>query len=249
MESLRLLAVAARFLTRLPVPVAVRQGDLRRAAPAFPLVGLVVATVGVAARAAVAPWWGAGAATVVAVVAMVAVTGALHEDGLADAADGLWGGWDPERRIEIMRDSRLGTYGVVAVVSLLALRVALLAPLELSGFARAVVCGAVLGRASSLALGGMLPAASPGSGSQVVGEVPLGGTALAAATVAVVLAAAAGRWAPVPAMAAAVVAVAAAHLFRRRLGGVTGDALGAANAVADVAAVAAVSALVQGGLL
>ena len=108
---------ALGFLTRIPVGrIAHGESDLTRTAAYFPLVGVVVAAIGFAA------WWvgtsllGSFAGAVLSVLAVVVVTGALHEDGLADTVDGLWGGSTPERRLAIMRDSRLGTYGAVAVV-------------------------------------------------------------------------------------------------------------------------------------
>src|SRR5919197_2225161 len=159
-EPVRLLLVALRFMTRLPLPrVEFREGDLRRASALFPLVGAVVAGIGIGVRAALEPLWGGGVATVGALAAMIVVTGALHEDGLADTADGLWGGWTPARRLEIMRDSRLGTYGIVALIVVLGLRASLLLPLGLADFASAVACGHVLGRASTLVLIQLLPPA------------------------------------------------------------------------------------------
>lgn len=247
-NAVRTVAVAFQLLTRFPVPdVPVRDGDLRRAAAAFPLVGVAVAAVGVALRAALTPWWGTATATVVAVLAMVAVTGAFHEDGLADTADGLWGGTDPDQRLRIMRDSRIGTYGAVALVGVLALRVTLLASVDLTAFARAVVCGHVLGRASTLVLARRLPAAAAGSGASVVGALGRTGTALAGLTVAVVLVATAGRWLLVPLGAGVLVLGLCARLFRRRLGGITGDTLGAATALVDLVAIAAIVALVRAG--
>jgi adenosylcobinamide-GDP ribazoletransferase len=249
-EALRLVAVALGFLTRIPVPrVRTGPGDLRRASALFPAVGLLVAGVGVAVRAAAAPLWGRGVATVAAVAAMVLVTGAFHEDGLADTADGLWGGWDPAERLRIMHDSRLGTYGLVALATVLGLRVALLLPLDLAGFARAVACGHVLGRASTLLLVRRLPAAAPGSGSEVVGPLGAAGTAAAVAVTGATVGLAAGWWWPVPVAAGLLACGLCERLFRRRLGGVTGDALGAANQLTDLAAVAAVAALVRAGRL
>ena len=188
-EPLRLLAVAFQFLTRLPVPqVPVGPGDLRRATAWFPLVGLCVAAAGIATRAGAEPVWGAVAATLAAVVVEVAVTGAFHEDGLADACDGLWGGWTPEQRLEIMRDSRLGTYGLLGVAGVLALRVALLAALPFAAFAAATVLGHVLGRASILVMVRLLgPVADRGTGAQVAEPVGTLGTAVAALTVLVVV--------------------------------------------------------------
>lgn len=291
-EPLRLLAVAVGFLTRAPVPrMGVEADDLRRASAFFPLVGLGVAGVGVAVRAAVEPLWGTGVATIAAITVMIAVTGAIHEDGLADTADGLWGGWDPAARLAIMRDSRIGTYGAVALITALGLRASLLFPLGLADFARAVACGHVLGRASTLLLARLLPAArgapettgrpegppadgrveglpaeplvaregsqpgqtAPGGrprlGASVVGALSAWGVAVAVVVVAATLALAAGAWAPIPLAAGLVVCLSCARLFRRRLGGISGDALGAANQVVDLAAVAAVVALARAGLL
>jgi adenosylcobinamide-GDP ribazoletransferase len=292
-EPLRLALVALRFLTRLPLPDAWHDGDdLRRAAPWFPLVGLVVAGVGIGVRAALGPLFGGATATVAALAAMVALTGALHEDGLADTADGLWGGHDPERRLAIMRDSRIGTYGMVALLTVIGLRVSLLLPLGLAPFARAVACGQVLGRASILLLARLLPAATPATpatqGARIATTHPSGGPpdaslsgsgrgapglstgadlgngrlgaamsgplrrrgALAAALVVGGTAlVAAGRWAPVPLAAALAATLACAGLFRRRLGGLTGDTFGAAALLADLAAVAAVVGLHRAALL
>jgi cobalamin synthase len=172
-EPVRLLTVAIGFLTRIPVSsTAVAPCDLRRASAFFPLVGLGVAGVGIVIRATTEPIWGAGVATVAAVGAMIVVTGALHEDGLADTADGLWGAWNRAGRLAIMRDSRIGTYGTIAIVVAIGLKIGLLLPLGLADFARAVACGHVLGRASTLVLARLLPsadAAPPADASRQVG--------------------------------------------------------------------------------
>lgn len=249
-EGARLLVVAARFSTRVPLPaVDARAEDLRRASAAFPLVGLVLAVAATAVRAVAGPWWGPAAATIVAVGVVVAVTGALHEDGLADTADGLWGGDEPARRLAIMRDSRLGTYGVVALVGTLGLRVALLAPLGVGGFARAVVCGHVLGRAAMLVAVRVLPPAGGWSSEQMHGGPGRAGLAVAGVTTAVAVAAATGLWAPLIVAAAGGVATLIMWLLRARLGGFTGDALGAVSQVVDLAALAAVAPLVGAGHL
>jgi adenosylcobinamide-GDP ribazoletransferase len=249
-EALRLTTVAFRFLTRLPLPeVRVGPRDLGRAAGAFPLVGLAVAGVGTGVRAALGPLVGPGAATVAAVGAMILVTGALHEDGLADSADGLWGGWDPERRLEIMRDSRVGTYGVVALILAVALRAALLLPLDLGAFARAVACAHVLARAAWLPLVRVLPPAGPGHGAELSAPGALGTPALAAAgaVTAATLLVALGPWGAVPLVAAAATLAGCARLTRRRLGGYTGDTLGATAVAVELAVLATVAALARAG--
>jgi adenosylcobinamide-GDP ribazoletransferase len=249
-EPMRLTGVAVRFLTRIPLPnAALREGDLRRATGAFPAVGLVVAAVGVAVRVPAGALWGPAVGTVAAVLAMVAATGALHEDGLADAVDGLFGGSHPSARLAIMRDSRVGTYGALTLAGLLGLRVTLLAPLPVGDFARAVACGAVLGRACLVPLGARLPALPGSSSVLVAGRPPPRGTAIAAIIVAVTMIAALGVWAPVPLMAGWVALAGVERVLRRRIGGVNGDTLGAAVCVVDLSVIAAVAALARGGLV
>lgn len=244
-EPVRLLVVATRFLTRLPLPEPVfRDGDLRRATGAFPLVGVLVAAFGVATYAAAQPLWGIAVAVVVATAVEVGVTGAFHEDGLADVADGLWGGWTVADRLRIMRDSRLGTYGTVALVGVLALRVALLAGLDPSWFWRATLVGHVLGRASILVMVRLLPPADDGgSGAQVSDPTGPVGSTVGIVTTAAVLLVALGTAAWVPLVAAVVPIGLTTVLYRRRLGGITGDALGATNQLVHLAALAAVALL------
>src|SRR5258708_6404667 len=120
------LKVCVIFLTRmpLPMPMTIVKGDVSRALWAAPVVGSVVGAVGAAVYWLMhllhVPDFPAAA---LAVVATVAATGALHEDGLADVADGFGGGGTRERQLEIMRDSRIGTYGVFALVLSFMLRV------------------------------------------------------------------------------------------------------------------------------
>lgn len=241
----RSAAVAVQLLTRIPVRLAtVTDADLRRSCVFFPAVGLIVAAAGVLTRWALAAPLGRTAATVLAVTVMVMITGAFHEDGLADSADGLWGGLTPERRVEIMRDSRLGTYGGAALCLSLLLRVALLGPLPLDVFAQAVVAGHVLGRAAGVLLAGTLPAlADQGLGAKVIG--PRGaGTWLAVGLQSVAVAVWAVGWSLWLPLAVALLAVALVRrTARRRLGGLTGDLLGAVNQVAHVGVMAAVVAV------
>ena len=118
------LRLALGLLTRLPLPSTPDMARGAQAAWAWPLAGLAPA-----ALAALAMTLGSalgvlpGVTAALGLAVSVMVTGAMHEDGLADTADGLWGGWTPERRLEIMKDSRLGTYGVLGLVSAVSLRV------------------------------------------------------------------------------------------------------------------------------
>ena len=243
--------VAVQLLTRIPVPVRrVDDADLRAAAVFFPVVGLLVALVGIAVRAIGAPLVGVVPATILAVAATIAVTGAFHEDGLADSVDGLWGGWTAERRLEIMRDSRLGTYGAAALFLALALRVALLTPLGLGTFAAAEIAGHVLGRAAGVVLAGLLPAvAESGLGAKVVGPAGVRSMigVLGASGAAAVVGAGGPAWAVLLLAATALAVLAVRRLARRRLGGLTGDLLGAANQMGYLAVLLAVVALDRAG--
>lgn len=246
------IRAAVGFLTRIPVGRLERDGpSLTRTAAYFPLVGVVVAAVGLGA------WWvgtallGSLAGAVLSVVAAIVVTGALHEDGLADTVDGLWGGATPEQRLAIMRDSQLGTYGAIAVVADLLLRVALLAPYGTSDWFDVLgilLAGHVIGRAAPVALAATLrPARSDGQGARLTSParrdlVVAMATALAAAIVAV------GWWAPVPIVAAALTVAAVHRVSRRRLGGGTGDVYGAAVALTNLLVAAAVVALGREGM-
>jgi adenosylcobinamide-GDP ribazoletransferase len=232
-EWVRLAGVAVQFLTRIPVRVRFEPGDLRRAAGAFPAVGVLVAGIGVGIRWSFEPWLGASLATVAAIGAMVVATGAFHEDGFADSADGLWGGRTAEERLRIMHDARLGTYGTVALIGLFATKYLALEPMTVPAFAATLVPAMVLARASSLWLLQALPPASQGLVTLVGPPGPAGWA------VAIVTCAASsvgfGRWAWLPLVAAVLTCVLASAIARRKMGGINGDLLGAANQLVEVA--------------
>src|SRR5262249_8153233 len=141
------LQVALGFLTRLPVGAV---GSLGNAAWTFPLVGLIVgvlaALVFAIARGLSLPH---EIAAILAVATAIALTGALHEDGLADTADGFGGGVERWQRLAIMRDSRIGSYGVIALVMSVLIRVEALAALPGPGrVAAALIAAHALSRAA-----------------------------------------------------------------------------------------------------
>ena len=109
---------AVRFFTRLPVPdwVGHSAEALNRSARYFPAVGMLVGGIGALVYVAATHLWPQPVAVLLSMAATVYATGAFHEDGLADMVDGLGGGWEKQRILEIMKDSRVGSYGVVAVV-------------------------------------------------------------------------------------------------------------------------------------
>lgn len=220
---------AAGFLTRLPVG-SVPDVPLAQASWAFPLVGAMVGLLG-GIGYALADWLAFPdlAAALIAVGVTVLATGGLHEDGLADTADGLGGGVDREAKLAIMRDSRIGSYGVLALIFSVGLRVAALAAIGAGGRVTAALIAAhAVGRGFLPAvLRALQPARGDGLGAEA-GQPDIG-TAWAAAGIAAVLTLFALDFMPGLAalVAAAVVMALTAATARRHLGGHTGDVLGA----------------------
>lgn len=231
-------ATAVLFLTRVPVPWTVPgvEDRLARSTPWFPVVGAAVGAVGALAWWAGAGLWGPVIGALLAVAATVVLTGAFHEDGLADTFDGLGGTPDRARALEIMKDSRLGTYGAVALGLALAGRVAALA--ALGPAAPAALVGAhALARFSSLPLIHQLPyaRADGGTGKPFAGGVSDRGLVAAALFTGLLTLSLWGVAAPGAWLAAAAIVLLLAAWFRRRLGGITGDTLGAANQGVELA--------------
>jgi len=241
--ELRGAAAAVAFLTRVPVGrwVTLEAGDVARGGALFPLVGAGIGAVAGGLADGLAGSLGAPLAAVLGLGAATALTGALHLDALADTADAL-GARSRERALEIMRDHAVGAYGVTALVLGLAAKLAALAELAARGEAlRYAVCAAAAARAVPVLLSAALPYARSGGGT---GRA-LAGAGLARCAVAALLAAAAcGSLHALPLLpAGAVVALAVGLAARRWLGGVTGDVLGAAAELTEIAALAVAAAL------
>jgi len=232
--------LAFAFLTRLPfrAGAAPEPGALARAAWAFPLAGILVGVAGgIVFSLADRLGLPVNAMALLAVAATVLITGGLHEDGLADTADGLGGGAGRDEALAIMRDSRSGAFGVLALVLSVGLRVACLA--ALGGDAQNGVSALVAAHAVSRGLLPALmlwlpPARSEGLAADAGQPTPPVAT-LAAFIALVVAMIALGFGRGITAMIFAAVAVAAlAILARRRIGGTTGDILGAAQQVGEI---------------
>ncbi|WP_207480430.1 adenosylcobinamide-GDP ribazoletransferase [Arenibaculum pallidiluteum] len=233
------LAAAAAFLTRLPVPWPVHGGpDLPgRAMAWYPLVGAALGLLGGLVHALA---MGLGAtpllAALLALLALVLVTGALHEDGLADSVDGFGGGRDREAKLRIMRDSRLGTFGALALIFTLSIRAAAIMALDHPGqVAVGLVASETLSRAVLPVLGAYLPPARPGGLGESHGRTA-GLRAVAALVLGACLAGLAVGPAMLPCAAAAMLAALLwARLAERQVGGQTGDVLGGAQQVTAAA--------------
>ena len=228
------------LLTRLPVRLdtdaAVARGAT--AAWAYPLVG---AGLGVCAILLAAVCGAAGLPPTITAGLVLAfgivVTGAMHEDGLADSADGLWGGWDKARRLEIMKDSHIGVYGVCAVgLSLLLRWSALAAIVEAEAWWTLVAVGAI-SRAAMVAVMATLPNARGAGLSQSVGR-PAANTMWIAVGIAALLAVVTAE--PAALVLAVVATVVCALIAKAKIGGQTGDILGATQQVTEVTVLVAV---------
>lgn len=245
-----LFLVAAQFLTRVPIPPAgaFQARWLRESLRFFPLVG------GFVGLANVTVWWLAshGFPRPIAVGLMLAasllITGAFHEDGLADTCDGLGGGDTRERALAIMKDSRIGAFGALGLIALMGLKWSTLVALPSAAFCLIVVASHVVSRWCAIGLvWAMSYARAEGeaksrefdgglSGSQwlLSGVIGMGAVAIPAiwpgAALGCTLATAAGAGFAAAAMAALVAAV----YFKQRIGGYTGDCLGAAQQLSEL---------------
>lgn len=266
LHELRLAAVALQFLTRVPVPrwVGFEPEWLNGCVRHFPLVGALVGAWGAAVLWAALWLWPPWVASVLSLAATVWLTGAFHEDGLADTCDGLGGSVSRARSLEIMKDSRIGTYGAVSLVLMLGLKVAAVAALAGTGVGLAMgalVWSHAASRAAPVALVRLLPYAGDAEHAKakpLAMQVAASGVAVALAWVALI---SAGTWWAAPlevrsslalalivaGAAAALAAAWCARWLRRRLGGFTGDTLGATQQIVECTCLLALLAVLTHG--
>ena len=243
---LRSMVIAAQFLTRVQLSRRVVEAhELPGALAYFPLIGALVGGAIAGVIIAATPLVGGDVAMVIGLIAGALLTGAFHEDGLADTCDGLGGGVTRERALEIMRDSRIGSYGAISLILLYAARFALFRTLGPWQLLLALPVASALGRASIVALTAWLPSArSEGVGADLASSISRGTVAIGVVTALIIAAILCGTAAPALVATAALVIIAAAFYLRHRLGGTTGDALGAVSVIVEVATLAAAVAWV-----
>ncbi len=227
-----LLLVAVQALTRVPVKAPFHPDSLRRATRYFPLVGLGVGLLAGlvfgAARIGLPPL----AAAALSLAATLLLTGAMHEDGLADAADGLFGGRTRDDALRIMRDSRLGTFGVLALFVVLAAKLAVTASLR--DPAPALVAAHAAGRFWAVLPPSVLPyARTDGMAAGVAGPSRTD-LALAALFGLVPLLLLPGYQASAALLLSGLAALGVGAWSRQRLGGYTGDVLGATAVLTEL---------------
>lgn len=242
---------AIAFLSRIPVPASSFEDAEDRGASrdswAYPLAGLAIALpgtiiIGLAPASGLLPLL--AAAFAVAVTSFV--TGALHEDGLADTVDGFWGGWEPARRLEIMKDSAIGTYGVLALIGWFGITSIALGSIGITASplvaAAMFVCIGAASRSVMTGLWASLPPARDNGVGRSQGQ-PERDHAIVAIGLGVIIALAVatitGTFGSVvlALLAAAIGTVAFRHLCGAKIGGYTGDTLGACQKLVELAMV------------
>jgi adenosylcobinamide-GDP ribazoletransferase len=231
---------ALGYFTRLPVPgwVGYSADGLARAARYLPAIGLLVGGAGALVFWLAMHVWSQPVAAVLSMVATIALTGAFHEDGLSDTADGLGGGWDKAKILAIMKDSRVGSYGVIAIVLALFGKFALLASLPAEQVVAALLAGHAVSRFCAVSLMAAMGYARDDEASKaraVAGRLGVGPLLFALPFAALpLLLLAPGQGLPAIILAALATFWLAAKC-RRWLGGYTGDCLGAVQQLAEIA--------------
>jgi adenosylcobinamide-GDP ribazoletransferase len=234
---------AVQFLTRIPVPHLTYEPDLlSRSVKFLPVVGLLIGSVAALLHLLITPHLPRLVTALLVIVFLVAVTGCLHEDGLADTADGFGGGSNREQILVILKDSRIGSYGGVALTLSLLARVLLLASLPLTLIPQYLIVAHVLCRWTTLPLSYCLAparsqqdAAGVGQGARIA-KLTTRGTLIVGSIFTLAICAFALRTHAATAIAATIAVTLLSGLcYQRRIGGVTGDCFGATNQLAEIA--------------
>ncbi len=244
MRELAAFLAAVRFFTRLPVPAWVghSQQQLDHAARYFPLVGIIVGAIGAAVTEGAALLLPATLAILLGMVATLLATGAFHEDGLADACDGFGGGWEKLQVLTIMKDSRIGSYGAIGIGMTLLIKFTALNEIDALASPPALALALIAGHAASR-LGPVLLMRAleyvredeTAKSKPLAKSIGNGGVVLAAVFALAPCALLASAAALFGIAAVLLVTALAGRYFYRRIGGYTGDCLGATQQVAEVA--------------
>jgi adenosylcobinamide-GDP ribazoletransferase len=256
--SLDRLRDAIRFLTIIPVGASNGAPDpewMVRSSKYFPLVGAMVGLVSAAALLIANPLLGPLIAALLSVLAGVLITSGFHEDGLADTMDAFGGGWTIEQRLTIMKDSRIGTYGTLALIFAVALRSAALAGMPSAIGAAALIASGAAGRAAVLPVIAWMNYAGNTSSMKVAyaptrlrrDEIVFAAIVVLLALIPLALATGPHfLLAPLTGIACGLVLALALALWSRRLiGGYTGDVLGATEQVFEIGFLLGVAAIMR----
>jgi adenosylcobinamide-GDP ribazoletransferase len=245
---------ALRFMTIIPVPssVSAQQPDwLSRGVKYFPIVGILVGLASAIVWLMTGGIWGPVIAAILAVATSIIITGALHEDGLADTADGFGGGWTVEKRLAIMKDSRIGAYGALALGFSVALRVAALADWPAwTGAAALIAVHAAARITPAFVLSRMTYQGDVAAMKVAYADSPIRPEEFRFALMVVIVALLPLAFVSVTAVASGLLlggglATALAAWSRRSIGGYTGDVLGAIEQIFEIGFLLGVAAIIR----
>ncbi len=234
---LRHFLLAVQFLTRLPVPgnLMATEEELGKSAAFFPMVGIIVGAGAALVFVLASRVLPLSASVLLAIAFTAFITNGFHEDGLADTFDGLGGGWTRERALEIMRDSRLGTYGTLALIFLILGKYTFLYSLEPRQIWRWLIVAHIASRWTVLPLCSWLPyARAEGQGKLVAKQIGVSAILFGSLTFLAGLFLLPWHAAPVVILVTTLLTLASGFYFKRRLGGITGDCLGAVNQLTEL---------------
>jgi adenosylcobinamide-GDP ribazoletransferase len=245
---------ALRFMTIVPVPssdIPMAPDWLSRCVKYFPAVGIGVGLVSAGVLLLAGGIWGPVVASLLAVATSIIITGGLHEDGLADTADGLGGGSSAERRLAIMKDSRIGAYGALALLFGIALRVTTLAEMPLWTGAVALIAAHATARLTPAFVMNALPYAGDTAAMKVSYlDAPVSLHDIGFASIFVWCALVPLAWISIPSVLSgllfgAILATAIVLWARRLIDGYTGDVLGATEQMFEIGFLLGVAAIIR----
>jgi adenosylcobinamide-GDP ribazoletransferase len=229
--------IAIQFLTRLPVPgnLATSEEELGHASAYFPLVGVIVGGGGAGVFLLAQYLFPLSTCVFLAILFTSFITNGFHEDGLADSFDGFGGGWTKDKTLEIMRDSRIGTYGSLALIFLILGKCNFLSSLQPGQIWRWLIVAHTASRWTILPLCAALPyARAAGQGKLVAKQIGPGANVIGIVTLLLTFALLSWKAAIIALVVTGLVTTLCGFYYRVRLQGITGDCLGATNQIAEV---------------
>jgi adenosylcobinamide-GDP ribazoletransferase len=244
--------IAVQFLTRLPVPRVLNssESELGKAAALFPLVGVIVGGGAALVFVLLERLLPVSASVLCAIAFAAFITNGFHEDGLADTFDGFGGSWTKDRALEIMRDSRIGTYGTLALIFVVLGKLSFLSALPQGQIWRWLIVAHSAARWTILPLCAWLPyARAEGQGKHVAKQVGALEVVIATTTLLMAFLLIPWRAALAAILVTSLVTLLGGLYFRARLQGITGDVLGAANQLTEVGLYAAAVVLLRFNIL
>jgi adenosylcobinamide-GDP ribazoletransferase len=234
---IRRFFIAVQFLTRLPVSRTLNssESDIGKSAAFFPLVGFIVGGGTALVVVALQKILPASASVLCAMIFAAFLTNGFHEDGLADSFDGFGGGWTKDRVLEIMRDSRIGTYGTLALIFLILGKITFLSTLPPGQIWRWFIVGHTAARWTTLPLCVWLPyARAEGQGKLVAKQVGVLEVIIGTLTLLVVFVILPWQAALAGFLVTSLITLFSGLYYRARIQGITGDCLGATNQLTEI---------------